>query len=136
MQVNSIGKCVMLTRCGTCCRYTWKIYSERLMTLTGVYSFWKHVSKLERRETRRYLEMFYILKFRDLVSFQPFVFAVYLMPVTFKDIVNINYIRKRISLSCCLSSINCPANVYVYKQLHFDIEIFVIVSGKVCSSSN
>ncbi|KZV21560.1 Sucrose synthase 3 isoform 1 [Dorcoceras hygrometricum] len=49
-------------------RYTWKIYSERLMTLAGVYSFWKYVSKLERRETRRYLEMFYILKFRDLVS--------------------------------------------------------------------
>ncbi|KAJ0113774.1 hypothetical protein Patl1_00968 [Pistacia atlantica] len=49
-------------------RYTWKIYSERLLTLAGVYSFWKYVSKLERRETRRYLEMFYILKFRDLVS--------------------------------------------------------------------
>ncbi|RDX93598.1 Sucrose synthase 2, partial [Mucuna pruriens] len=47
-------------------RYTWKIYSERLLTLAGVYGFWKHVSKLERRETRRYLEMFYILKFRDL----------------------------------------------------------------------
>lgn len=36
--------------------------------MAGVYSFWKYVSKLERRETRRYLEMFYILKFRDLVS--------------------------------------------------------------------
>ncbi|OMO63899.1 Sucrose synthase [Corchorus capsularis] len=52
-------------------RYTWKIYSERLMTLAGVYSFWKYVSKLERRETRRYLEMFYILKFRDLVKTVP-----------------------------------------------------------------
>ncbi|KAG6703984.1 hypothetical protein I3842_07G113700 [Carya illinoinensis] len=49
-------------------RYTWNIYSERLMTLAGVYSFWKYASKLERRENRRYLEMFYILKFRDLVS--------------------------------------------------------------------
>lgn len=49
-------------------RYTWKIYSERLMTLAGVYGFWKYASKLERRETRRYLEMFYILKFRNLVS--------------------------------------------------------------------
>lgn len=49
------------------CRYTWKIYSERLMTLAGVYGFWKFVSKLERRETRRYMEMFYILKFRELV---------------------------------------------------------------------
>ncbi|KAL6978366.1 Sucrose synthase 2 [Sarracenia purpurea var. burkii] len=52
-------------------RYTWKIYSERLMTLAGVYGFWKHVSKLERRETRRYLEMFYILKYRDLVKSVP-----------------------------------------------------------------
>ncbi|KAK4406987.1 Sucrose synthase 2 [Sesamum angolense] len=52
-------------------RYTWKIYSERLMTLAGVYGFWKHVSKLERRETRRYLEMFYILKFRNLVKSVP-----------------------------------------------------------------
>ncbi|KAK9139303.1 hypothetical protein Scep_008984 [Stephania cephalantha] len=49
-------------------RYTWKIYSDRLMTLAGVYGFWKYVSKLERRETRRYLEMFYILKLRELVS--------------------------------------------------------------------
>ncbi|KAL2340977.1 hypothetical protein Fmac_008917 [Flemingia macrophylla] len=54
-------------------RYTWKIYSERLLTLAGVYGFWKHVSKLERRETRRYLEMFYILKFRDLVKSIPLV---------------------------------------------------------------
>ncbi|XP_075509655.1 sucrose synthase 2 [Primulina tabacum] len=53
-------------------RYTWKIYSERLMTLAGVYGFWKYVSKLERRETRRYLEMFYILKFRDLVKSVPY----------------------------------------------------------------
>ncbi|XAR61364.1 Sucrose synthase [Bertholletia excelsa] len=52
-------------------RYTWKIYSERLMTLAGVYGFWKYVSKLERRETRRYLEMFYILKYRDLVKSVP-----------------------------------------------------------------
>ncbi|KAF8387722.1 hypothetical protein HHK36_026376 [Tetracentron sinense] len=52
-------------------KYTWKIYSERLMTLAGVYGFWKYVSKLERREIRRYLEMFYILKFRDLVKSVP-----------------------------------------------------------------
>ncbi|XP_004298147.1 PREDICTED: sucrose synthase 2-like [Fragaria vesca subsp. vesca] len=49
-------------------RYTWKIYSERLLTLAGVYGFWKHVSKLERREARRYLEMFYTLKYRSLVK--------------------------------------------------------------------
>ena len=38
------------------------------MTLAGVYGFWKYVSNLDRRETRRYLEMFYALKYRDLVS--------------------------------------------------------------------
>ncbi|KAL5698216.1 sucrose synthase [Ranunculus cassubicifolius] len=52
-------------------KYTWKIYSERLMTLAGVYGFWKHVSNLERRETRRYLEMFYTLKFRQLAQAVP-----------------------------------------------------------------
>eukprot|EP00252_Welwitschia_mirabilis_P026173 TRINITY_DN845_c0_g1_i1.p1 TRINITY_DN845_c0_g1~~TRINITY_DN845_c0_g1_i1.p1 ORF type:complete len:646 (-),score=94.98 TRINITY_DN845_c0_g1_i1:204-2141(-) len=52
-------------------RYTWQIYAERLMTLSGVYGFWKYVSKLERRETRRYLEMFYILKYRNLVKTVP-----------------------------------------------------------------
>ncbi|XP_057549204.1 sucrose synthase [Amaranthus tricolor] len=52
-------------------RYTWQKYSERLMTLAGVYGFWKYVSKLERRETRRYLEMFYILMFRDLAKSVP-----------------------------------------------------------------
>ncbi|KAI3841953.1 hypothetical protein MKX03_032626 [Papaver bracteatum] len=47
-------------------KYTWQIYSERLMTLAGVYGFWKYVSNLERRETRRYLEMFYALKYHTL----------------------------------------------------------------------
>ncbi|KAG6480296.1 sucrose synthase 2-like [Zingiber officinale] len=52
-------------------KYTWKLYSERLMTLTGVYGFWKYVSNLERRETRRYLEMFYALKYRQLAESVP-----------------------------------------------------------------
>ncbi|OEL36626.1 Sucrose synthase 1 [Dichanthelium oligosanthes] len=55
-------------------KYTWKLYSERLMTLTGVYGFWKYVSNLERRETRRYLEMFYALKYRSLASAVPLSF--------------------------------------------------------------
>ena len=63
--------CLMFVFVRACTRYTWKIYSERLMTLAGVYGFWKYVSKLERRETRRYLEMFYILKFRELVCSVP-----------------------------------------------------------------
>ncbi|GKV03765.1 hypothetical protein SLEP1_g16014 [Rubroshorea leprosula] len=52
-------------------KYTWKIYSERLLTLTGVYGFWKHVSNLDRLESRRYLEMFYALKYRKLAETVP-----------------------------------------------------------------
>ncbi|KAL4301754.1 hypothetical protein GQ457_10G001440 [Hibiscus cannabinus] len=52
-------------------KYTWKIYSERLLTLTGVYSFWKNISELDRRESRRYLEMFYALKYRKLAESVP-----------------------------------------------------------------
>lgn len=31
-------------------------------------SFWRHVSNLERRETRRYLQMFYCLMMRPLIA--------------------------------------------------------------------
>jgi sucrose synthase len=51
--------------------FTWKLYAERLMTLTRVYGFWKYVSNLHRREARRYLEMFYTLKYRELVKTVP-----------------------------------------------------------------
>ncbi|CAL5226213.1 g9052 [Coccomyxa viridis] len=49
-------------------KYTWALYADRLMTLTRVYSFWKFVSKLDRRETRRYLQMFYTLMMRPLIA--------------------------------------------------------------------
>ena len=49
-------------------RYTWRLYAERMMTLSRVYGFWKHVSGLKRTETRRHLEMFYALQFRPLAS--------------------------------------------------------------------
>ncbi|KAL3727281.1 hypothetical protein ACJRO7_032075 [Eucalyptus globulus] len=57
-------------------KYTWKIYSERLLrerllNLTTVYSFWKHVSNLDGLESRRYLEMFYVLKYRKLAESVP-----------------------------------------------------------------
>ncbi|MDX1811254.1 MAG: glycosyltransferase, partial [Gammaproteobacteria bacterium] len=47
-------------------RYTWKLYAERMMTLSRIYGFWKYVTNLERDETRRYLEMFYALQYRPL----------------------------------------------------------------------
>ncbi|GER41738.1 sucrose synthase [Striga asiatica] len=52
-------------------KYTWQIYSDRLLTLAGVYGFWKYVSKLDRLEIRRYLEMFYALKYRKLADAVP-----------------------------------------------------------------
>lgn len=48
--------------------YTWRRYAERMLTLARVYGFWKYVSKLERAQTRRYLEMFYGLQFRPLAE--------------------------------------------------------------------
>jgi sucrose synthase len=47
-------------------RYTWERYAQRMMTLSRVYGFWKHVTNLERQETRRYLEMLYALQYRSL----------------------------------------------------------------------
>jgi len=49
-------------------RYTWKLYAERMMTLSRIYGFWKFVSGLEREETDRYLDMFYHLQFRPLAN--------------------------------------------------------------------
>jgi sucrose synthase len=49
-------------------RYTWKLYVSRLMSLSRIYGFWKYVSNLERDETRRYLDMFYGLMFKQLVQ--------------------------------------------------------------------
>ncbi|MFP5403149.1 MAG: sucrose synthase [Gammaproteobacteria bacterium] len=47
-------------------RYTWRLYAERMMTLSRIYGFWKFVSNLERDEAGRYLHMFHHLQFRPL----------------------------------------------------------------------
>jgi len=52
-------------------RYTWRLYAERLMTLSRIYGFWKYVTDLERAETHRYLEMFYGLQYRALAEKVP-----------------------------------------------------------------
>jgi len=44
--------------------YTWKLYARRLLKLSRIYGFWKHITRIEREETRRYLEMFYGLMYR------------------------------------------------------------------------
>ncbi|MBE0586161.1 MAG: sucrose synthase [Desulfofustis sp.] len=45
-------------------RYTWRRYAKRLLSLTCIYGFWKYSTKLERQETRRYMEMLYHLQFK------------------------------------------------------------------------
>ena len=52
-------------------RYTWKLYAKRLITLSCIYGFWQYVTDLERQETKRYLEMFYNLQFRQLANRVP-----------------------------------------------------------------
>ncbi len=47
-------------------RYTWTRYAEKMLTLSKVYGFWRHVTDLERSETRRYLQLLYGLQFRPL----------------------------------------------------------------------
>lgn len=49
-------------------RYTWRRYAERMMTLSRVYGFWRHVTNLERAETQRYLQMLYALQLRQLAQ--------------------------------------------------------------------
>lgn len=49
-------------------RYTWKLYARRLMSLSCIYGFWKFATNLERKETQRYLEMFYNLQFKPLAE--------------------------------------------------------------------
>jgi sucrose synthase len=45
-------------------RYTWKLYAERLMTLSRIYGFWKYMTNLEQAEVRRYLQLLYGLQYR------------------------------------------------------------------------
>jgi sucrose synthase len=45
-------------------RYTWERYADVFLRLSRIYGFWRHISSLERQETRRYLEMFYGLMYR------------------------------------------------------------------------
>lgn len=68
-------------------KYTWSLYATRLLSLSRMYSFWKYVSKLERRESRRYLEMFYALKLRPLVAKVTICSAVLLYAITLVYIV-------------------------------------------------
>jgi sucrose synthase len=45
--------------------YTWDLYAKRMLTLSRIYGFWKHINRIERLEIRRYLEMFYGYIYRN-----------------------------------------------------------------------
>jgi sucrose synthase len=49
-------------------RFTWQLYADRLMRLARIYGFWKYMSRIEREETRRYLEMLYFLAYRPMAE--------------------------------------------------------------------
>ena len=45
--------------------FTWDLYAKRMLTLSRIYGFWKHINRNERLEIRRYLEMFYGFIYRS-----------------------------------------------------------------------
>lgn len=49
-------------------RYTWNLYARRLMTLSRIYGFWRFITRTERQENNRYLEMFYNLMYKRLAE--------------------------------------------------------------------
>jgi len=49
-------------------RYNWNRYAKRLLTLSKVYGFWKHITSKDREEIKRYIDLFYGLMFRPLVD--------------------------------------------------------------------
>jgi len=48
--------------------YTWELYAEKLLAQSRIYGFWKYITKIQRQETRRYIEMFYGMVFRPLAA--------------------------------------------------------------------
>ena len=50
------------------CSYTWQIYATKVLNMASMYGFWRTMNKEERQAKQRYLQMFYNLQFRKLVS--------------------------------------------------------------------
>ncbi|KAJ6752712.1 SUCROSE SYNTHASE 5 [Salix koriyanagi] len=51
--------------------YTWKIYAYKLLNMGSMYSFWRQLNKEQKLAKQRYIELFYNLKFRELVKKVP-----------------------------------------------------------------
>ncbi|KZV53811.1 sucrose synthase 7-like [Dorcoceras hygrometricum] len=47
--------------------YTWKIYADKVLNMSCIYSFWKKLHKSEKQSKARYIQTFYNLQYRSLV---------------------------------------------------------------------
>ena len=52
----------------TCALPIWQIYATKVLNMGSMYGFWRTLNKEERHAKQRYLQMFYNLQFRQLVS--------------------------------------------------------------------
>ena len=50
------------------CSYTWKIYATKVLNMGSTYGFWRQLNKDQKNAKNRYLQLFYNLLFRKLVS--------------------------------------------------------------------
>jgi sucrose synthase len=48
--------------------YTWRLYADRLMSLSHIYGFWKFVTNLDRASSRAYEQLFYRSVYRPIVE--------------------------------------------------------------------
>ncbi len=44
--------------------YNWKLYSERLLSLSKIYGFWKYITDLETKDSDAYLDIVYHMLFK------------------------------------------------------------------------
>ncbi|KAJ6861837.1 hypothetical protein NC651_037790 [Populus alba x Populus x berolinensis] len=51
--------------------YTWKIYANKLLSMGNMYSFWRQLNKEQKLAKQRYMQLFFNLKFRELVQSVP-----------------------------------------------------------------
>ncbi|KAJ6959791.1 sucrose synthase 5-like [Populus alba x Populus x berolinensis] len=51
--------------------YTWKIYANKLLNMGNMYSFWRQLNKEQKLAKQRYIQLFFNLKFRELVQSVP-----------------------------------------------------------------
>ncbi|GAB2287476.1 Sucrose synthase 7 [Dionaea muscipula] len=51
--------------------YTWKIYANKVLNMSCIYSFWRKFNKEHKHAKQRYIQMFYNLQFRNLAKNVP-----------------------------------------------------------------